>query len=63
MSGVARWDSTNGLIYMTCGSGVEVSWGIMGLEVAGLSGGLSFEEGFGLGGSVFSPDDAADWDG
>ena len=55
VSVVGVWDSTNGLMYMTCGSGVEVFLGMMGVEVTVLSGG------FNLGESVSSAD--VDFDG
>ena len=47
--------SLNGLIYITCGSGVEASViGRTGLEVTTLSGGLFFEGAFNLGDSFLS---------
>lgn len=51
---VLSWGSTNGLIYMTCGSGVEVSADTMEVVVGSLSGGLFLGDGFNWGESVSS---------
>ena len=61
VSVVGVWDSTNGLIYMICGSGVEVSLGIMGVEVTVVMEGLLSKDGFDLGESVSSAE--LDFDG
>ena len=54
---VLRWGSTNGLIYMTCGSGVEVSVDKMEVVVGALSEGLFLGDGFNWGESCSSDDD------